>query len=90
MLSVTGKKLSQLMEDIYAEFGNAYMAEYDWPFDQEIKDKLLNLLMVEKKLPAFPVPVIGTNSTDGCQVLFENGWIIARFLGTEPRSRSCC
>lgn len=90
MLSVTGKKLSALMDEIYDEFGTAYMAEHDWPFDQEIKDKLQNLLMVEKKLPAFPIPVVGTNYSDGCKVLFENGWIIARFSGTEPRLRVFC
>lgn len=90
MLSVTGRKLSELMEDIYAEFGTAYMAESDWPFDQEIKEKLQKLLMTDKKLPSFPVPVVGTNYMDGCKVLFENGWIIARFSGTEPRLRVFC
>ncbi|MEG0741262.1 MAG: phosphoglucomutase/phosphomannomutase family protein [Clostridia bacterium] len=90
MLSVTGKKLSALMQDIYAEFGTTYMAENDWPFDEEIKTKLLKLLMEDKKLPAFPVPVVGTNYMDGCKVLFENGWIIARFSGTEPRLRVFC
>ncbi|NLO84700.1 MAG: phosphoglucomutase/phosphomannomutase family protein [Clostridiales bacterium] len=90
MLSVTGKKLSELIEEIYAEFGTAYMAENDWPFDQDFKDKLINMLMVEKKLPTFPIPIVGTNYTDGCKVLFENGWIIARFSGTEPRLRIFC
>ncbi len=90
MLSVTGKKMSELMEDIYKEFGYAHMAEHDWPFDQDIKDKLIDLLMVQKKLPTFPIPVIGTNYMDGCKVLFENGWIIARFSGTEPRLRIFC
>lgn len=90
MLSVTGKKLSELMEEIYAEFGTAYMAEYDWPFDAEIKQKLHKLLMLDKKLPEFPVPIADTNYMDGCKVLFENGWIIARFSGTEPRLRVFC
>ena len=90
MLSVTGRKLSELIRDIYDEFGSAYMAENDWPFDQEIKEKLHKLLMIDKKLPAFPIPVVGTNYMDGCKVLFENGWIIARFSGTEPRLRVFC
>ena len=90
MLSVTGKSMSQLMKEIYAEFGTAYMSEFDWPFDQEMKEKLHHLLMVEKQLPAFPIPVVATNYMDGCKVLFENGWIIARFSGTEPRLRIFC
>lgn len=90
MLSVTGRKLSELMQGLYEEFGETYMAEYDWPFDQAMKDDLQKLLLVDKKLPDFPVPVTGTNYMDGCKVLFENGWIIARFSGTEPRLRVFC
>ena len=58
--------------------------------DEEMKEKLHHLLMVEKQLPAFPIPVVATNYMDGCKVLFENGWIIARFSGTEPRLRIFC
>lgn len=90
MLSVTRKKLSELVQGLYDEFGATYMAEYDWPFDAEMKSKLQNLLMVEKKLPKFPEEVKETNYMDGCKVLFEDGWIIARFSGTEPRLRVFC
>ncbi len=90
MLSVTGRKLSELTQEIGREFGETYMAEYDWPFDQELKDSLQKLLLVDKKLPDFPVPVTGANYMDGCKVLFENGWLIARFSGTEPRLRVFC
>lgn len=90
MLSVTGMKLSELMRGIYAQYGETYMTEYDWPFDAAIKEQLHTLLMVDKKLPDFPVKVTGVNYMDGCKVLFENGWIIARFSGTEPRLRVFC
>ncbi len=90
MLSVTGRRLSELLREIYATFGSAYMTEHDWPFDEEEKQKLCQLLLVDKKLPAFAVPVVGTNYMDGCKVLFENGWLIARFSGTEPRLRVFC
>ncbi len=90
MLSVTGKKLSELMQSLYQEFGATYMAEYDWPFDQGLKASLHKLLMEDRKLPDFPIPVESVNYMDGCKVLFENGWIIARFSGTEPRLRVFC
>lgn len=32
----------------------------------------------------------GTSYLDGCKVLFEEGWIIARFSGTEPLLRIFC
>ena len=43
--------------------------------------------MVEKRLPDFGLPVARVNYLDGCKVYFEDGWIIARFSGTEPRVR---
>ena len=66
------------------------MTERDWPFDEETKQRLNTLLMVDKKLPDFPVPVKSVNYMDGCKVLFDNGWLIARFSGTEPRIRIFC
>ena len=56
----------------------------------ETKQRLNTLLMVDKKLPDFPVPVKSVNYMDGCKVLFDNGWLIARFSGTEPRIRIFC
>ena len=54
-------------------------------------EKVLELYkMVDKKLPDFPVPVKGVSYMDGCKVLFEDGWLIARFSGTEPRIRIFC
>ncbi len=90
MLAVSGKKLSELVQELYDQFGYRYMAEFDWPFDPEMKQDLTTLLMVEKKLPVFSKPVVGVNYMDGCKVIFDNGWIIARFSGTEPRLRVFC
>lgn len=90
MLAVSGRKLSELVKSLYDEFGERYMAEYDWPFDPEMKQALTTLLMVDKKLPAFTKKVASVNYMDGCKVLFEDGWIIARFSGTEPRLRVFC
>ena len=33
------------------------------------------------------MPVQKVSYLDGCKVYFEEGWIIARFSGTEPRIR---
>lgn len=90
MLSVTGKKLSELVESIYERYGHCYMAEYDWPFDQEMKERLHKLIMIDKQLPEFPEKVESVSYMDGCKVRFADGWIIARFSGTEPRLRIFC
>ena len=89
MLSVTGKKLSELVQELYATFGRRYMAEFDWPFDAQDKPRMLALLSGEA-LPTFPQTPTGVNDLDGRKILFENGWLIARFSGTEPRIRVFC
>ena len=67
------------------------MAEYDWPFDQEMKERLHKLIMIDKQLPEFPEKVESVSYMDGCKVYFKNGgWVIARFSGTEPLLRVFC
>lgn len=89
MLSVTGKKLSELVAELYQTFGRRYMAEFDYPFDADDKPRMMDLLTGDK-LPAFATKPTGINDTDGRKVLFENGWLIVRFSGTEPRLRIFC
>ena len=49
------------------------------------------LLFEEKALPALPFPIVRISYLDGVKVYFENeGWIIARFSGTEPVLRIFC
>ncbi|WP_332395778.1 phosphoglucomutase/phosphomannomutase family protein [Vibrio metschnikovii] len=88
MLSVTGKKLSELLQEIYGRYGDAYTAEGDCKFSQQQKASLYNKLYVEKQLPDFDDEIEKVSYEDGAKVYFSNGgWIIARFSGTEPLLR---
>ena len=87
MLSVTRKPLSALVKEIYDTFGELHMAEYDWALTPKTREAIHRTLMVERRLPDFGLPVQRVSYLDGCKVYFENGWIIARFSGTEPRVR---
>ena len=87
MMSVTGKKLSESVKELYARYGETHMAEYDWALTEEKKQQLSRLVMEEKKLPDFGKPIVRVNDMDGCKVYFEDGWVILRFSGTEPRIR---
>ena len=87
MMSVTGKKLSESVKELYTRYGEMRMAEYDWALTEEKKQQLSNLVMKEKKLPDFGQPIVRTNYMDGCKVYFRDGWVILRFSGTEPRVR---
>lgn len=91
LISVTGKSLSQLLDEIHTTFGNSYMTEKDYKFSYSEKDRLMKLLFDVKKLPEFKHKVAKVSYMDGVKVYFQNGgWIITRFSGTEPLLRIFC
>ncbi len=91
MLAVTGKKLSQIMDDIHAECGEIHMEERDYKFTLEKKLKMQEVLMEQKQLPDLPEEIDHVSYLDGSKVYFKNGgWVIARFSGTEPLLRIFC
>ena len=87
MLCVSGKPLSALVQEIYDEYGEMHMAEYDWALTDRSRARIHQLIMADRCLPDFGLPVQRVSYMDGCKVYFEEGWIIVRFSGTEPRVR---
>lgn len=88
MISVTGKKLSELLDEIYGKYGYAYTVEGDCTFKASDRERLYNKIYVEKALPEFAYEVEKVSYADGAKVYFKNGgWALARFSGTEPLLR---
>ncbi|OEE76080.1 phosphoglucomutase/phosphomannomutase family protein [Vibrio genomosp. F6] len=88
MISSTGKKLSELLDEIYSKYGYAYTAEGDCTFKPAQKEVLYDKIYIEKKLPDFEFEIEKVSYEDGAKVYFKNGgWVIARFSGTEPLLR---
>lgn len=88
LLCVTGKSLSELLEEIYKEFGYFYMDENDFRFTVEDKARLMKILFEEKRVPDFGYDISQVSYQDGVKVYFKNGgFIISRFSGTEPLLR---
>ena len=88
MLAVTGKPLSQTVQEIFDEFGELHMAEYDWLLTEERKSEITGRVFERRELPDFDAPVDHIAWEDGCKLYFSDGsWIILRFSGTEPRVR---
>ncbi|MGR5118649.1 phosphoglucomutase/phosphomannomutase family protein [Vibrio astriarenae] len=88
MISVTGKKLSEMLDEIYAKYGYAYMAEGDCQFKPAEKQVIYDKIYVEQALPKFDFEIERVSYDDGAKVYFKNGgWVIARFSGTEPLLR---
>jgi len=87
MLSVSGKKLSELVRELYERYGEMHMAEYDWDLTPERKTEISRQILEEKQLPDFGREPERVSYLDGCKVYFPDGWVIIRFSGTEPRVR---
>ncbi len=91
MISVIGKPLYEVLNDIHKKFGTFVMDEYDCHMTDKHKDELTHMLFEEKQLPQFDMEIEKVSYLDGCKVYFKNGgWIICRFSGTEPVLRIFC
>ncbi len=88
MLSKTGKTPTELLGAIKEKYGTYEMVENNLKFKPEQKEDILNIVMVERKLPEFAEKVVRVNYEDGCKVYFEDdSFVICRFSGTEPLLR---
>ena len=88
MMSKTGKSPTELLEDIYAKYGNFTMVEENLKFAPEKKREIMDVVFTDKKLPEFAQKVVRVNYEDGCKVYFEDSsFVICRFSGTEPLLR---
>ena len=87
MLSVSGKKLSEMVRDLYERYGRVYSVEYDWALTPEKKEEIRQRVLEDRKLPDFEEKPEKISYLDGCKVYFGDSWVILRFSGTEPRIR---
>ena len=87
MLAATCKPLSRMLKDIFEEFGELHMAECDWPLTPALKDEIAVRVFERRQLPDFGAPIREVSYADGCRLTLDDGWLILRFSGTEPRLR---
>ncbi|MDO4488444.1 MAG: phosphoglucomutase/phosphomannomutase family protein [Eubacteriales bacterium] len=88
MLAVTGKKMSEIFDEIQAQVGKTSFVENNYSFLPENKPLYIRTIMEEKKVPELPYEIDHISYLDGCKVYFKNGgWVSIRFSGTEPLLR---
>ncbi|HEV8434729.1 MAG TPA: phosphoglucomutase/phosphomannomutase family protein [Thermoanaerobaculia bacterium] len=87
MVARTGKKLNELIDAMYEEFGYFYSKRADMKLTQQIKDSLAQKLAnPPSELDGMKVTAV--NKTDGVKLIFDSSnWLLFRLSGTEPVAR---
>jgi phosphoglucomutase len=87
MVARTGKKLNELVDAMYEEFGYFYSKRADMKLTQQIKDTLAaKLANPPSELDGMKVTEV--NTTDGVKLIFDSSnWLLFRLSGTEPVAR---
>jgi phosphomannomutase len=87
LLYTKGKSLSQIVEEVFETYGNAYYLRQDLHAEEEKKNRLKELIKnPPSQLGGFKVKEVITK--DGLKLVFEgDGWLLLRASGTEPLIR---
>ena len=84
----SGKRPSELLEDLYGVVGPHHYQRRDKSFPAEDRDRLSARLEQAEPNRIAGTPVVGTDSIDGRRyMLTGNEWLLMRFSGTEPLLR---
>src|SRR5687767_10018885 len=87
MVARTGKKLHELTDEVYKEFGFFYSKRADMKLTQNLKDSLANRL-ANPPDSLDGLKVRDVNTTDGVKLIFDDAtWLLFRLSGTEPVAR---
>lgn len=88
MLAKTGKKLSELYQEILDTYGELSYKEADFTMTPQRKAELQSLLFEKLACPDFDREIDHISREDGVKTYFKDGsWVICRFSGTEPLLR---
>ncbi len=87
MIARTGRKLSQLIEDVYQEFGYFYSKRIDMKLTPQLKESLATRLEnPPSELGGLKITQV--NTLDGVKLIFDqSNWILFRLSGTEHVAR---
>lgn len=85
MVAVTSKPLSQLVEDLFSDFGPHYHHRIDFHTTEAVKNDILNGLSRRSLLTSIGGrPVSHVWDLDGFKHFVSTGWLLVRASGTEP------
>jgi phosphomannomutase len=86
IMAVRRKKLSELVQELFDEYGEFHFGRIDSHVTEAEKNKIVSFYSRRpKKIGSFIVNRIDT--TDGYKFFVNGGWILVRVSGTEPLIR---
>ncbi|MEW5798430.1 MAG: phosphoglucomutase/phosphomannomutase family protein [Bacteroidota bacterium] len=86
VMAVRRKKLSELVKELFDEFGEHHFGRIDKHLTQSEKEKVMKFFNSKpKKVGSFEITKVDT--TDGVKLYTKNGWMLIRASGTEPLIR---
>jgi phosphomannomutase len=86
VMAVRRKKLSELVKELFDEFGEHHFGRIDAHLTIQQKEKVMKFYQSKpKKFGSFATTKF--DLTDGIKVFTNDGWILVRASGTEPLIR---
>jgi len=85
MLAMTGKRVSQIAEELQREFGRSAYDRIDMHYPLEMRTKFLETLRHEPPAELLGVKLVDVKTFDGVKYIAADGsWLMFRASGTEP------
>jgi len=85
LLAMTGKKFSQLVDEVQKEFGRSAYDRIDMHFPLEKRQQLLEYLAKNPPAALAGVPLREVKTADGVKyIATDDSWLMFRTSGTEP------
>lgn len=86
VMAVRRKKLSELVNELFNEFGEHHFGRIDKHLTAEQKENVMKFFTGKPKRVG-PFEIVKTDMTDGVKLYAKNGWMLIRASGTEPLIR---
>ena len=84
-MAKTGKKISELISDMYEKVGSFAVERYDLHLNNELKEQIIKMCKSNSYTNFGSYKIVSTEDTDGFKFRLDNGsWVMIRPSGTEP------
>ena len=88
LMARTGKRLSELIQDLYRMVGPHHYSRLDIPFQGEEQQAVQDRMTQAHPEEIAGVPVVDRDTVDGLRFHLQGGgWVLVRTSGTEPLLR---